>query len=41
MLSSGGVYSGHADFINAWDQARLAGLVTDCLNELRFCGGGG
>ena len=41
MLSSGGVYSGHADFINTWDQARLAGLVTDCLNGLRFCGGGG
>ena len=41
VLSSGGVYSGHADFINAWDETRLQGLVTDCLNGLRFCGGGG
>jgi hypothetical protein len=41
QLSSGGVYSGHADFINTWEQVRLQGLVADCLNELRFCGGGG
>jgi hypothetical protein len=40
-LSSGGVYSAHADFVNTWDQGRLEGLVTDCLNGLRFCGGGG
>jgi len=40
-LSSGGVYSAHADFLNAWEQIRLQGLVTDCLNGLRFCGGGG
>ena len=40
-LSSGGVYSAHADFVNTWDQIRLEGLVTDCLNGLRFCGGGG
>ena len=41
QLSSGGVYSGHADFLNTWEQVRLEGLVDDCLNELRFCGGGG
>ena len=40
-LSSGGVYSAHADFINTWDEGRLDGLVTDCLNGRRFCGGGG
>jgi hypothetical protein len=41
QLSSGGVYSAHADFVNAWDEVRLTGLVNDCLNELRFCGSGG
>ena len=41
QLTSGGVYSAHADFVNAWDETRLTGLVTDCLNELRFCGSGG
>ena len=41
VLSSGGVYSAHADFVNSWEEGRLDGLVTDCLNELRFCGGGG
>jgi hypothetical protein len=41
VLSSGGVYSGHADFVNTWVQSRLDGLVEDCLNGLRFCGGGG
>jgi Domain of unknown function (DUF1996) len=40
VVSSGGVYSGHADFINTWEQIRLSGLVGDCPNELRFCGGG-
>ena len=37
-LSSGGQYSGHADFINTWDQAVLATLVTKCLNAYRHCG---
>lgn len=37
-LSSGGQYSGHADFINTWDQSVLASLVTKCLNAYRHCG---
>ena len=39
-LSSHGAYSGHADFFNAWDQARLQQLVDSCLNALRHCGRG-
>ncbi len=39
-LSSGGLYSGHADFVNAWDQGALARLVGSCLNALRHCGRG-
>ena len=34
-LASGGQYSGHADFINAWDQPVLASLVGSCLNRYR------
>jgi hypothetical protein len=34
-LSSGGQFSGHADFINAWDQARLSALVDRYLNRTR------
>ena len=41
VLSSGSIYSAHADFVNSWEEGRLEGLVTDCLNQLRFCGGGG
>ena len=37
-LSSGGVYSAHADFFNAWNQGRLTQLVNFCLNGLRHCG---
>jgi uncharacterized protein DUF1996 len=37
-LSSGGVYSAHADFFNAWNQARLDLLVHDCLNAMVHCG---
>ena len=37
-LSSGGQYSGHADFINTWDQRTLSALVTKCLNAYRHCG---
>jgi uncharacterized protein DUF1996 len=37
-LASGGQFSGHADFINAWNQDRLAFLVNDCLNAARHCG---
>jgi hypothetical protein len=40
-LASGGVYSAHADFFNAWDQNTLAGLVDSCLNALRHCGARG
>jgi hypothetical protein len=37
-LASGGQFSGHADFFNAWNQAALERLVTGCLNALRHCG---
>ena len=37
-LSSGGVYSAHADFFNAWKQVALTRLVNVCLNGLRHCG---
>jgi hypothetical protein len=38
-LSSGGLYSGHADFINAWEPSVLRKLVEGCLNQLvhRLC----
>jgi hypothetical protein len=36
-LSSGGQFSGHADFFNAWNQSVLRQLVNDCLNALRHC----
>jgi hypothetical protein len=39
-LSSGGRFSAHADFFNAWNQGRLASLVRGCLNALRRCGRG-
>ena len=39
-LASGGQYSGHADFINAWDQKALTALVSGCLNKYRHCGTG-
>ena len=39
-LTSGGQYSGHADFFNAWDAHTLARLVDSCLNELRHCARG-
>ena len=32
-VASGGVYSGHADFFNAWDQRALAKLVDDCFHD--------
>lgn len=32
-LASGSIYSGHADFWNAWDQARLEREVTTCLRR--------
>jgi hypothetical protein len=33
-----GQYSGHADFVNSWQQDGLQRLVDDCLNALRLCG---
>jgi hypothetical protein len=37
-VASAGQFSGHADFVNAWDQAALTRLVDYCLNALRPCG---
>jgi hypothetical protein len=39
-LASGGQFSAHADFFNAWRQPALASLVDGCLNALRHCGRG-
>jgi hypothetical protein len=39
ILSSGGQYSGHADFINSWDEQALSDLVRTCLNAYAYCGG--
>ena len=39
-LASGGQFSAHADFFNAWQQGALNGLVQSCLNALRHCGRG-
>jgi hypothetical protein len=35
-LASGGDFSGHADFVNAWDQRTLAALVDRYLNRTGF-----
>jgi hypothetical protein len=37
-LASGGVYSAHADFVNAWSPGALRKLVEGCLNALVHCG---
>jgi hypothetical protein len=37
-LSSGGVYSGHGDFWNAWNQTVERNLVRDCVNAMKNCG---
>ena len=39
-LASGGQFSAHADFFNAWDEAELERLVDGCLNALRHCARG-
>lgn len=39
-LASGGQFSGHADFVNAWKPGALRKLVDDCLNALVHCGRG-
>ena len=36
-LASGGIYSGHADFFNAWKQGELKRLVEACAAEKRRC----
>jgi Domain of unknown function (DUF1996) len=36
-LSSGGEYSAHADFFNAWDQDALAGIVRRCSQGRPRC----
>jgi Domain of unknown function (DUF1996) len=36
-LSSGGTFSMHADFFNAWDEQELADLVERCLNAHIDC----
>jgi hypothetical protein len=38
FLASGGQFSAHADFFNAWNEQRLTQLVDFCLNGLRHCG---
>jgi hypothetical protein len=38
QLASGGVLTGHADFMNAWDPAALEALVADCLDWGVDCG---
>jgi Domain of unknown function (DUF1996) len=37
-LASGGQFSAHADFLNAWRPAALERLVDGCLNALVHCG---
>ncbi len=39
-LASRGVYSAHADFLNAWRPGALRRLVEECLNALVHCGRG-
>lgn len=37
-LASGGLFTGHADFMNGWDQDKLAHEVASCLNRGVVCG---
>jgi hypothetical protein len=37
-LSSGPLYTAHADFWNTWQQSRLVSLTTSCLNANIDCG---
>ena len=37
-VASMGPYSGHADFVNSWDEAALTHIVDYCLDALRPCG---
>jgi hypothetical protein len=38
QLASGGLTTGHADFMNGWDQDKLAGEVKFCIHRLVVCG---
>jgi hypothetical protein len=38
-FSTGDMSTAHADFMNGWDEKRLAQLVRDCLNADEYCGG--
>jgi hypothetical protein len=38
FLASGGVDSGHADFMDGWNARALASVVDDCLNAKIACG---
>jgi hypothetical protein len=35
--TSPGGYSGHADWVNGWDQPTLEGIVKNCLNSAKDC----
>jgi hypothetical protein len=37
ILSSGGQFSGHADFVNSWNEHALTQLVRSCLNSGAYC----
>ncbi|MEP7158092.1 MAG: DUF1996 domain-containing protein [Chloroflexota bacterium] len=37
-LASGGQFTAHADFFNAWDEVELQGLIDRCLNIPVKCG---
>lgn len=37
-LASGGQFTAHADFFNAWDEAELQALIDRCLNIPVMCG---
>jgi hypothetical protein len=39
FLASGGIYSFHGDFFNAWDNRVQNALVATCLNGARECAG--
>jgi uncharacterized protein YjdB len=39
-LSTRGGASGHADWMNGWDEATMASIVNECLKKARDCGVG-
>jgi hypothetical protein len=36
-LSSGGLHSAHADFVNAWSMSAFRALIADCIVPRREC----